>query len=109
MAARRVKTPVAGPDYSPLPAAPLKARAVTNLEVSSAEAVVHACADDTTMVRILAKGAIYIAEGEDATAASQELSPLGGAGLYDTRGVEPGALISMRAVTGTVSVQIVEW
>jgi hypothetical protein len=109
MAARRVKTPVAGPDYSPLPAAPLKARVVTNLEITSGSATLHACADDTIMIRILTKGAIYIAEGEDATASSQELSPLGGAGLYDTRGVEPGALISMRAVTGTVSVQIVEW
>lgn len=110
MSARRVKTPVAGPCYTPLPCAPLKALAVTNLVVTSAAAASHVVGADTTMVRLLAKGgAIYIAADATADATSQELNPLGGSGTYDTRGVDPGSTISMRAVTGSVDVQVVEF
>lgn len=109
MASRPIRTPVAGPDFTPLPAAPIKGK-VTKLSVSSAAATSHVLEKDTSMVRLLIKGgAVYVDENAEVTADCEELTPGSGTVMYDTRGVTPGATLSFRAVTGTVFVQVKEF
>jgi hypothetical protein len=101
---RKVKTPLAGPDYAPtsLPALPLSGK-VTALPVTTSPSEIALTAD-TTAVQIYVDVDTYIAVDADASAGSWLLK----GASYSTYGVDPSSILSVRAVTGAGVVRVLE-
>lgn len=102
-APRRVRTPVAGPAFTPLQALPLGGT-VTVLEPTSVAPVSHVVSETTSVVQIYASADVYVAVGRPADASCWLLKGPG----YATYGVDAGVELSFRAVTGSASVRILE-